>query len=225
MSIKNLRIFSQGVFLLLFLFLFIQTESKGMIHSAIQFGFSSILTLLFYYDSSCFPCNSNTFCFFLSLIVVLMTFVWAEYSAVDMSSGSAKQYRRFAEKKASGKIKKAQIPSNPTLAKGGTEDFIVIQKPRLNWFKAKYYILIMLLISSVFTLQIAGIMDPISLLIRSFSLSVYPLINYGLHSFFDALYYANIPLLVDVSESAYSFLKKNFLLFRQPHYFRQYLLG
>jgi len=83
----------------------------------------------------------------------------------------------------------------------------------------------MLLISSVFTLQIAGIMDPISLLIRSFSLSVYPLINYGLHSFFDALYYANIPLLVDVSESAYSFLKKNFLLFRQPHYFQAIFIG
>ena len=227
MSTKNLRIFSQGVFLLLFLFLFIQTESKG--DDALGYPVRLFLDfdpLIFITTLLASRATEIPSAFFLSLIVVLMTFVLGRiFCGWICPLGALNNIVGSLKKKHPGKIKKAQIPSNPTLAKGGTEDFIVIQKPRLNWFKAKYYILIMLLISSVFTLQIAGIMDPISLLIRSFSLSVYPLINYGLHSFFDALYYANIPLLVDVSESAYSFLKKNFLLFRQPHYFQAIFIG
>ena len=42
--------------------------------------------------------------------------------------------------------------------------------------------------SAVFTLQPVGIMDPLSLLIRSFSISIYPLFNYGVRSVFDTLY-------------------------------------
>jgi hypothetical protein len=46
-----------------------------------------------------------------------------------------------------------------------------------DWYRFKYYLLIILVACSLFTLQLVGVMDPLSLLIRSFSLSVYPLLN------------------------------------------------
>jgi len=80
-------------------------------------------------------------------------------------------------------------------------------------------------VSSIFSLQLAGIMDPISLLIRSFSLSVYPLFNYGAHSVFDILYRVQIPVLSDIGETSYHLLKETILAFKQPHYFQAVFVG
>ena len=105
-----------------------------------------------------------------------------------------------------------------------------IKKRRLktstaNWYQFKYYVLIFLLVSSLFSLQLTGIADPISLLIRSFSLAVYPLISYATSATFDAFYNANIPFLVNVSEFIYSILKKIFLPFQQPFYLQSAFVG
>ena len=227
MTNKNLRIVSQGIFLLLFLFLFIQTESKGddtlgyPVRLFLDFDPLIFITTLLASRGAEIPSA-----FFLSLIVVLMTMLLGRiFCGWICPLGTLNNIVGSLKKKHSMKTKKAQIPPNPPFAKGGTGDFIIIQESRFHWYKIKYYILIMLLISSVFTLQIAGIMDPLSLLIRSFSLSIYPLMNYGLHGFFDAFYDTNIPLLVDISESAYSFLKKTFLSFRQPYYLQGVFIG
>jgi polyferredoxin len=99
------------------------------------------------------------------------------------------------------------------------------EKTHPDWYKAKYYILFMLLASSFFTLQIAGIMDPISLLIRSFALSIYPLLTYGVRGTFDAIYHTAPPGLVALSEPIYDFLKKGILPFRQPHYLQAVFIG
>ncbi len=95
----------------------------------------------------------------------------------------------------------------------------------LQWHKVKYYVLIFFLTSSLFTLQLTGIMDPISLLIRSFSLSIFPLFNYATRSFFDAVYNANPPLIVDMSESIYSSLKESILAFKQPYFHQAVFTG
>lgn len=94
-----------------------------------------------------------------------------------------------------------------------------------NWYRNKYYILIFLLISSAFSLQLAGIMDPISLLIRSLSLSVYPLFNYGTRALFDSIYYLQIKGITDASEFMYSFLKMSILSFEQPYYYQSAFIG
>jgi hypothetical protein len=86
--------------------------------------------------------------------------------------------------------------------RGGPEKNV--QGNTSDWYKAKYYILFMLLASSFFTLQIAGIMDPISLLIRSFSLSVYPLLTYGIAERLMHLQHKH-PGLAAISESIYAF--------------------
>ncbi|MEF9438134.1 MAG: hypothetical protein L0922_05145 [Candidatus Mariimomonas ferrooxydans] len=59
-------------------------------------------------------------------------------------------------------------------------------------------------------------MDPISLLIRSLSVSFYPLFNFSVRAFFDTIYALNPGGIIDVSESVYSVLKKSVLSFNQP---------
>jgi polyferredoxin/Pyruvate/2-oxoacid:ferredoxin oxidoreductase delta subunit len=202
LSKKNLRIVSQGIFLLIFLFLFIQTESKG--DDTLGYPVKLFLDfdpLIFITTFLASRAKEIPSAFFLSLITVLLTIVIGRvFCGWICPLGTLNNIVSSLKKRHS-------VKSWHTL------------------YKIKYYILIMLLISSVFTLQIAGIVDPLSLLIRSFSLSIYPLMNYGLHGFFDAFYNANIPLLVNISESAYSFLKKTFLSFRQPHYLQGVFIG
>ncbi|MBN2539409.1 MAG: 4Fe-4S binding protein, partial [Deltaproteobacteria bacterium] len=96
---------------------------------------------------------------------------------------------------------------------------------RHNWYRIKYYILLVILASSLFTAQLAGIMDPISLLIRSLSLSIYPLVNYITISFFNTIYDMHLPGVVAVSEFFYTIAKKTFLSFNQPYFFQGMFIG
>ncbi len=92
-----------------------------------------------------------------------------------------------------------------------------------SWSKFKYLILLFLLASSLFTLQLVFLFDPISLLIRSFTATVFPAANYAINTTFDALYKAGP--VSKVSEPVYSFLKDHFLAFEQPHYRMAGLIG
>ncbi|MBM4146487.1 MAG: 4Fe-4S binding protein [Nitrospira sp.] len=202
MSKQVLRKISQGLFLLLFIFLFIQTESKGHdtlgypVRLFLDFDPLIFLTTLFASRGGQIPAG-----FFLSLITILVTIVlgrvfcgWVcPLGTLNTIVGSLR--RRH---------------SNP---------------PDAKWHRAKYYILIMLLVSSVFTLQIAGIMDPISLIIRSFSLSIYPLADNGIRVLFDTIYHTNISGLVGVSEAFYGLLKKSLLAFQPLFYLQAVFIG
>ncbi|MBE0426533.1 MAG: 4Fe-4S binding protein [Nitrospirae bacterium] len=202
MSKKNLRRISQGIFLLLFLFLFIQTESKGddtlgyPVKLFLDFDPFIFITTVLATHTAKIPAA-----FFLSITVILVTAVLGRVfcgwvcplgTLNNLVSSLKKRHQR-------------------TLG--------------LNWHKLKYYILIFIIASSLFTLQIAGIMDPLSLLIRSFSLSIYPLFNYGTRALFDAIYNTNIPGIVDISESIYGILKKSILSFQQPYFLQSVFIG
>src|SRR5512142_2978915 len=50
-----------------------------------------------------------------------------------------------------------------------------------SWRRAKYLLLVFLAASSLFTLQWVFLFDPISILIRSFAVSVFPALNVILH--------------------------------------------
>ena len=91
--------------------------------------------------------------------------------------------------------------------------------------RLKYYGLVFILVSSLFTLQIAGLADPISLLIRSLAVAVEPAINLMAHTLFDLLYRAHIPVVTDVSEAVYAFLKNYVLAFRQPFFYQGAFIG
>ncbi|MFZ5907438.1 MAG: 4Fe-4S binding protein [Nitrospirota bacterium] len=199
---RNLRRISQGVFLLFFLFLFIQTESKGNdtlgypVRLFLDFDPLIFLATLFASRGGEIPAA-----FFLSLVTVLVTVLLG---------------RVFC-----GWI--CPLGTLNTLAGSFKRQYAGSFHP--NRYRIKYFILIILVVSSVFTLQVAGILDPLSLLIRSFSLSVYPMLNYGVRGVFDAIYYTDIPAVVNPSEAAYGFLRSTVLAFQQPYFLQAVFVG
>jgi len=185
MSKRNFRRISQGIFLLLFLFLFIQTESKGNdtlgypVKLFLDFDPLIFITTLFASHAGKIPAA-----FFLASITIFLTTILGRVFCGWMCPlGTLNNIVGSLGKRHSRKIP-------------------------YQWHRAKYYILFFLIASSIFTLQLVGIVDPISLAIRSFSLSVYPLSNYGIRGVFDSIYQTNIPGVVDVSEFIYNLLKK-----------------
>jgi polyferredoxin len=192
---QNIRRLSQTIFLLLFLFLFIQTESKG----ADNLGYPVKLFLDFdplVFVTTFISAHTVQKAFYLSLIVIFSTIILGRvFCGWVCPLGTLNNAVGFF-----GKIRK--------------------DVKNLNWYRAKYYLLIFLLVSSLFSLQLTGIMDPLSLLIRSLSLGVYPSFNYSIRAVFDAIYDYGVRGIVDVSEYLYTLLKQGVLSFQQPH-FRQ----
>jgi polyferredoxin len=92
--------------------------------------------------------------------------------------------------------------------------------PRFFNFRLKYYILVFLLVASAFSLQWVGILDPISLLIRSMTLTVEPIFNRLVHGLFALLYFSNLHLITFWSEPLYGLLKDSILAFRQPQFYQ-----
>lgn len=197
---QNLRRLSQAVFLLLFLFLFIQTESKGQD----ELGYPVRLFLDFdplVFVTTILSAHDVAVAFYLSLIMIVLTLLlgrvfcgWAcPLGTLNNMVGALRKPRAAP--------------------------------PHAHWYRIKYYVLAFLLFSSLFTLQLVGIMDPLSLLIRSFSVSVFPLFNYGVRSVFDGIYQSAPQAAVHISEQVYSLLKKTVLAFQQPHYIQSTLIG
>ena len=199
-TIKNIRRLVQGVFLLLFLFLFIQTESKGND----ELGYPVRLFLDFdplILVSTLLSAHAAAKAFYFSIITVVVTVLfgrvfcgWAcPLGTLNNLVGSIRKRRPV------GMYEK--------------------------WYRVKYYLLIGILASAIFTLQPVGIMDPLSLLIRSFSVSVSPLFNYTVRSVFDTIYTVNPLGIAAVSEPVYSLLKKTVLTFEQPFYNQSVFIG
>jgi polyferredoxin/formate hydrogenlyase subunit 6/NADH:ubiquinone oxidoreductase subunit I len=202
MSKKSIRKISQGLFLLFFIFLFIQTESKGSdtlgypVKLFLDFDPLIFITTFFASHGRKIPSV-----FFLSLSLVAVTVLLGRvFCGWICPLGTLHNII--------GSLKRRHT-----------------RKMHSEWFRAKYYILFVLISSSVFTLQLTGIMDPVSLLIRSFSLGIFPLLNHGMRAFFDSIYDTNIPLITGVSEPVYDFLKNHFLSFREPYYLQAILIG
>ena len=197
---QNLRRISQGIFLLIFLFLFIQTESKG--NDELGYPVKIFLDfdpLIFF--TTLFSAHAVAGAFYFSLIVIILTIIFGRiFCGWICPMGTLNNMIGYLRKKSVNEVSR-------------------------DWYRMKYYILIFLIVSSLFTLQLVGIMDPLSLLIRSFSMSVFPLFNYSIRTVFDTLFDLNIKGLVDISESIYSILKKSILSFQQPFYYQSVFIG
>lgn len=93
------------------------------------------------------------------------------------------------------------------------------------WQKSKYYILTLALVCAFFGANLAGWLDPISFLFRSLAVAVFPLVNAGFQGFFDWMYKVDPVKLSVVTEPVYGVFRRYFLAFSQPHYFWGMLLG
>ena len=218
---QNWRRITQALFLLLFLFLFIQTESKGND----ELGYPVRLFLDFdplIFITTILSAHAVAKAFYLSLIVIVITLIfgrvfcgWAcPLGTLNNIVGSLKKYGPME-----------QTPLSPPLARGALRGVYFQNKQPRNWYRVKYYILTGILASAVFTLQPVGILDPLSLLIRSLSVSVYPLFNYGVRAIFDIIYAIDPLGLAIVSEPVYVLLKETILSFNQSFYNQGVFIG
>lgn len=92
----------------------------------------------------------------------------------------------------------------PAKAKGGQ---------RKRW---KYYLFIFLLLANLFGLQLFGLFDPLSIFLRTLTLALNPLWNAGLNDLFTYLYQNPVPLLSALADAAYPFFRDHLLSFHQP---------
>jgi len=205
--LKNSRRLSQAFFLLLFIWLFLQTESKG----ANDLGYPVkifldadpliLITTLLASRSFVAP-------LFLALALVVLTVILGRVFCGWICPFGTLHHL-------AGRLnRKKTLPSRANKPRGDA-----------SYHRVKYYLLVMLLAASVFGLQLAGIFDPISLLIRSLALAVYPMISYGLRAFFDGIYVFGIPLLTPGSEYLYGLFKATVLPFTQPLFLQAVLMG
>lgn len=197
---QTVRRITQGLFLLLFFFLLIQTESKGND----ELGYPVRLFLDFdplIFVTTLLSAHAAAKAFALSLITVAITVVLGRvFCGWVCPLGTLNNIVGSLRKKAAA-------------YRSGT------------WRRVKYCLLIGMLASAVFTLQPVGFMDPLSLLIRSCSLSLFPAFNYGVRALFDSIYAANPLGLAAVTEPLYAALKKTVLSFDRSFYNQSFFLG
>jgi polyferredoxin len=96
-----------------------------------------------------------------------------------------------------------------------------------KWQTLKYYLLIAGLVSAIFGGSLLGILDPISLTVRSMGTAWLPAINYALDAMVTALRHSSAaPMpMRSVSSFAQVALTETLLSFRQPHYHQAFFLG
>jgi len=168
--IKKIRIATQGLFLLTFLWLFLQTESKG----ADELGYPVKIFLdadPLIFITTILSGHAWFNAFFLAILVIVATIILGRvFCGWICPLGTLNNMVGALEKRRSPKA------------------------PR-NWHWLKYCLLIFLITMSLFSLQFTGVFDPVSLLIRSLSLSVYPAASYATRAVFDMFYNLNIPAL------------------------------
>lgn len=149
LDIRKIRLFSQILFFSIFIFLILETVSKGKNELGYPVKvFLELDPLIFF--ANLFSTRSTLSLPFLSLYVVFITiFLGRIFCGYICPLGLTNDLFGL-------------------LGKSG-------RKIKERWLSIKYYILFFLLTASFFSLNISGIFDPLCILIRSFALSIYPL--------------------------------------------------
>jgi polyferredoxin len=187
------RRLTQGLFLLLFLLLFLQTEQKG----ADQLGYPAKLFLDF--DpllalATLLSSHAVAAGFAFSLVLVVLTVILGRvFCGWACPLGTLHNLV--------GALKRWQGP----------------QRVR-GWFRAKYLLLIFLLAGSAVGIQLTGLFDPLSLLVRHLALGPHPALNTAANGIMDGVYRADLRALTRVADALFGVLKRTVLAFQQPHF-------
>ncbi|UCF79688.1 MAG: 4Fe-4S binding protein [Candidatus Eiseniibacteriota bacterium] len=89
----------------------------------------------------------------------------------------------------------------------------------------KYVVLVVVAFSGLFSMSILGVVDPISLTVRSVAVGIGPALESLTRAIFDGLYSLGPAWLSGPSEAVYGFLKAHVLAFEQPRFFQGALLS
>ena len=87
-----------------------------------------------------------------------------------------------------------------------------------SWRKIKYLLLFSLTAASFGGVQLLGLFDPLAIFLRTLTLSLYPAYNLFLNGLFDVSYQHNIPLVSPLLNGLYPVFRDNLMAFFQPSY-------
>jgi ferredoxin len=200
--VRKARIIAQIFFLAAFLFLLIDTRYTGVDHLRfpvkVFFELDPLVSL-----TTLLAAHWAPTLLLLSLIVVGVTLVFGRvFCGWVCPLGTLLQWTRG--------LFRRNIDSSEGL-----------WKPWQNW---KYFILIAIIVLAIFGFNLAGFMDPLSLTIRSLSLSIGPALEEIIRAFIDLLYLIGGPL-GSAADASYEFLVTNILSFEQPHFAQALFIG
>ena len=94
-----------------------------------------------------------------------------------------------------------------------------------RWQTGKYVVLIAGLIAAVFGSAAIGWLDPFSLLVRSFGLSLLPAFNFAVRAVLSPLEHSHIAAIKATGETLHTVLQFTVLDFRQQHFAQGLILG
>jgi polyferredoxin len=98
-----------------------------------------------------------------------------------------------------------------------------------RWQRSKYYVLAFFLGGALVGLNLVGWLDPFSFFYRSLATVVFPMANLAAQKFFGWIYQVNPGIgavrVTAVTEPVYEVLRRYFLAVRQPHYFWSLFIG
>jgi len=214
LTLTRLRRLSQIVFFLLFLFLLFKTEFRGSLKSVtgdIRLPYPVGIFL----QADPLVAISNALStralyrgLLWSLVILIPTFFLGRFFCGWICPlGSLNHF--FSSWKSERKRGLQRIESNRYK----------------RWQTLKYYILIALLVAAPLGGQLTGVMDPISLVLRSLALSVVPGINYALNALFDSFYHSGFSALRFTADALQFVLGETVLSFKQPYFRQGFFLG
>ena len=194
---KQLRRFCQILGLVLFLVLFRLTDYGGS--DTIPYA----VNILFRVDplvGACVTLAKMSFLYVLwpSLVLVVLTLVLGRFfcgwicpmgTLIDIASRGFLPYQKFNS------------------------------RPWANLRFLKYGLLVLVLISSLFSLQLLGFVDPFALLVRGMAFGIDPLFNFFITGAFDKIYLSGPAWLSDLTEPVYSMLKSFVLPHKQSFFY------
>jgi polyferredoxin len=203
--IRRLRIISQTVFFLFFLYLLTRTQYSG--EDEITLPVKLLLEIdPLHFLSTLLAHGAVHGLMWLALITVALTLVFGRFFCGWICPmGTLIQ---LAEK-LPFRRKRSIVATN-------------------RWHRSqviKFYLLAALLVASLVGMQWSGVLDPLSIATRSLGLVVLPALEMGLRPLFE-LAYEHDPLGISaISEPLYDSLQGGLMNFKQPHFHQSFVFG
>jgi len=85
-----------------------------------------------------------------------------------------------------------------------------------GWRRSKYYLLLFMAVAAAAGVQLLGLLDPLSLFLRSLTLSFYPAFNLLANNTFDFFYNHRWPIAAPLADAVYPFSRDYLLAFHPP---------
>ncbi len=182
--IQTLRQFTQFIFFSLFIYLLLKTQFPDSDYIGpveIFFHFDPLLAITTFLSSHVFFTA-----FLFSLITISITIFFGRvFCGWVCPLGAINQFFSFVFLKL--KVRKKD------------KEFKII-----SW---KYLLFIFILVSSIFSLNLAGIFDPLSLTVRSLTVSIFPSFNYAFSIFISFLSKLKLDFIADsLAQLSYKFI-------------------